>query len=263
MVLLHALASRLCYILSVQYTCLYTDQLIEECRLGNLDAVETLFNDASHTNKLEALLAACVKGHLHIIELFASKQVIDLNEQKDGWSALMIASQCGWFKIAEFLLQHGTKVDLQNQFGSTSLMLASQEGHLNIVHLLIANGADIDKKNDDGVTSLVSASSKGHQSIVEILVEKGANVNIRGKNNETALISAIYNGHTGVVKLLHANNAEVDDLVIDIAKKRKNEQIDIERLLLGEANGMIGICTWKQHISIEFLGILYPMILIF
>ena len=66
--------------------------------------------------------------------------------------------------------------------GWTALMLASDKGHLKVVKLLLEKGANANAQNNNGETALMVASEKGHLEIVKLLIEKGANINAQHKN---------------------------------------------------------------------------------
>jgi len=65
----------------------------------------------------------------------------------------------------------------KNKDGETALFLASRFGHLEIVKLLIKEGnlqkEDIMMKDNNGITALFWASYYGHLEIVKLLIEKG------------------------------------------------------------------------------------------
>ena len=63
-------------------------------------------------------------------------------------------------------------INAKNKDGETALMLASSEGHLEIVKLLLLRkGADVNIKNNDGKTALDLAKTK---EIKDLLRKAGA-----------------------------------------------------------------------------------------
>ena len=69
---------------------------------------------------------------------------VDLNaSNKEGLTALMLASQCGSLLTVRQLTEYGANLNVSDQNGMTALMWASQEGHLEIVQYLLYNGAEL------------------------------------------------------------------------------------------------------------------------
>lgn len=69
----------------------------------------------------------------------------DVNaKDKDGWTALMLATDNKDFKTVELLLKLGADIDLQNDEGQTALMIAALIDEKDIGNFLILSGANID-----------------------------------------------------------------------------------------------------------------------
>ena len=85
---------------------------------------------------------------------------------KDGWTALCIASYAGHEEIAVMLLAAGAKVNARitqaDASGSTALMLAALNGHAGIVKLLLRHGADVNARDKLGQSALTKALQYGH-----------------------------------------------------------------------------------------------------
>jgi ankyrin repeat protein len=170
-----------------------------------------------------ALTFAITEGHISIVKLLLdkgidvnarymgkllNKRTDDLNvnaNYKNGYTALLIASEKGHIIIVNMLLKRGADVEAKDKFGDTALIIASIKGkteHIEIVGMLLDKKADVNVKNKRDKTALIAASGMGHTKIVKILLKKGADVNVVNKNGSTALQMAINNRHTDVVKLL-------------------------------------------------------------
>ena len=103
-------------------------------------------------------------------------------------SNLHEATKNGQFKVVKELLEKKINIDLRNKEGKTALHLASMHGHTEIVTEILLHGAKVDietdrdanyedYREDDGKTALHLASENGHAEIVAILLQNGADVN--------------------------------------------------------------------------------------
>ena len=117
----------------------------------------------------EAFLKEVRAGNREHVELFI-KAGIDINAgDKDGSSALMIASEKDERDIAALLIKSGADVNAKNVDGYTALMYAAYKGNLQIAELLIKNKADVNARDKDGWTALRYASIQGQKDIVDLL----------------------------------------------------------------------------------------------
>ena len=124
-------------------------------------------------------------------------------KDKNGNTALMLASSYGHLEIVKLLVESGADINAKNNDGDNSLMSFfnspirysphSYLGEAAIavkyegVKYLLENGADINSKDKYGNTALMRASEFGRLEIVKFLVENGANINIKNKKCKTAL----------------------------------------------------------------------------
>lgn len=140
-------------------------------------------------------------------------------ESHKGRTALMAASEKGYYEIVSYLLQHNSPVNQQDEKGLSSLILACLGGHEKVVQILMENDADINLPMKDGTTCLMIASNAGHTKIVKLLVMKGAKMDTQNDRGATALMCACKHGHLGPVKVLMKNNADatIQDVNQEIA----------------------------------------------
>ena len=73
-------------------------------------------------------------------------------------------------KIVNFLFDRGANVNMQDKEGYTALMLAAQNGHTNIVEILLSRGADPMIKNITNQTAL-DLCPDNRQDIKDILTQ--------------------------------------------------------------------------------------------
>ncbi len=71
-------------------------------------------------------------------------------------------------EIARLLVGRGADTDLQDKDGYTALMIASCKGRAEVARILPDTGADVSLKDKDGLTALMWARKNGHQDIVTL-----------------------------------------------------------------------------------------------
>tara|TARA_B100000900_G_C20474912_1_gene672971 strand:- start:205 stop:1074 length:870 start_codon:yes stop_codon:yes gene_type:complete len=116
----------------------------------------------------------------------------------------------GHTEIAQALVAAGADVNARDKNGDTALLLASMNGHTETAQALVAAGADKNARNKHGDTGLILASGKGHTETARALIDAGANVNAVDKGGNTALILASRSGHLKAVQALVAAGADVN-----------------------------------------------------
>jgi hypothetical protein len=100
-------------------------------------------------------------------------------------------------------LRGGGEVNAQaNNSGSTLLQKASAGGAGAVVDALLEHGAKVNMQDEEGVTALHAAAFIGHPGIVRSLVRAQATLDICDADGETALEWATGQGHTEVAALL-------------------------------------------------------------
>ncbi|MDD5456833.1 MAG: ankyrin repeat domain-containing protein, partial [Candidatus Margulisbacteria bacterium] len=129
----------------------FTDEFIKAVINNNLDLVKKLINEGediniqTKTNKRTLLQLAVYRGHLEIAKLLIQAGADQKAQNKDGFTALMLAvssyniSYNDKLKFIKFLLNSGSAstVNVHNKKQLTALELAVYDGHLEIVCLLL------------------------------------------------------------------------------------------------------------------------------
>jgi ankyrin repeat protein len=64
-----------------------------------------------------------------------------VNLEKEGWTALTIASWNGDKEMVKLLIENGADMSMKNKYGKTALMLALEGEHKEVVELLKSYGA--------------------------------------------------------------------------------------------------------------------------
>ena len=105
--------------------------------------------------------------------------------QKNYWTALIIASCGGHVEVVRALLAAGAGVEAANDSGWTPLLFASYRGRVDVVRALLDAGASVNVMTSS-MTALMWASSSGHVDVVRALLAAGANKHLIGIQGHTA-----------------------------------------------------------------------------
>ncbi len=157
----------------------------------------------------KALIAAIESGQQRASEAAVARGA-SVNAEKDGFTALMIASLKRQAKIVSFLIEKGADVNRRNSWGETALIFASRMGDKFIVKTLINAGANINAKDQDGGTALTEAAKAGQADIVRLLLKEGSDITATEYGRKAWMLAA-EGGHTAVVKILIGDTHDVDE----------------------------------------------------
>ena len=107
-------------------------------------------------------------------------------------------------EIIEKLIEAGSEVNFEDQFGETPLVSSANYRDLELMELLLDSGADPNMKNYQGYTALTAATSFDTSiEVVEMLLEAGVDVNATANNGETALMqAALFSDDPEIIKKL-------------------------------------------------------------
>ncbi|XP_061491677.1 fibronectin type 3 and ankyrin repeat domains protein 1 [Rhineura floridana] len=180
-----------------------------------------------------------------VLTILKGRQVVVDTLNKLGFTALMVASQKGYTRLAQILVENGADVNMKNSSGKDSLMIACFAGHLDIVQYLRSQGASWFAGDLGGCTAMHWAADGGHCSVIEwmiqdgcevdpkdtslewtplirlcaisgkpavatLLLDAGANVNAKDKDGKTPLMVAALNNYEELVALLLERGADPD-----------------------------------------------------
>lgn len=90
----------------------------------------------------------------------------------------------------QLLLDQGADVNAINKNGQTALIIATDLGHVNIASLLLDRGANINAADNDGMTALMLAAQQHIKPMVKLLLDRHADINLTNRAGQTALMLA-------------------------------------------------------------------------
>ncbi|CAB4124083.1 ANK domain containing protein [uncultured Caudovirales phage] len=179
---------------------------------------------ASHDNSLPHVLWLLDNG-------------IDINTQdKEGWTALLLAVKMGYVLIAGYLISQGADLDYTLK-GRSALMMAVAEKNLEIVKLIVKkyecrstigvgivinqcdyNGASLPilliASNVDNQNGSSTTETDEELEILDFLISHGVRVGATDKNGFTALMWAAASNKLKTARILIKNGAKVNNIKI-------------------------------------------------
>ncbi len=117
---------------------------LECCKTGNVTGLIALLADVDQTDKSKSfgLLLAATNGHLECVKKLISHGA-NIHQKNKGIhcrTAIMSASEGGYFNTVCYLLSHSANMNDIDENGFTALLLAAKEGHVDCVAELISKG---------------------------------------------------------------------------------------------------------------------------
>lgn len=132
------------------------------------------------------------------------KRLVNLKNDNDNETALMVAAYYGYVEIVRMLIQAGADVNARDN-KETVLHYAIVNGSVDVIKLLIQHGARVNAPDRDGLTVLMIASGQGRfPNVVKLLLQYGADIRVRDKQGKTALWYAThsYMKNETIIKIL-------------------------------------------------------------
>jgi ankyrin repeat protein len=121
--------------------------------------------------------------------------------------AFFDAVKSGNKETVAMAIKEGFNVNTKDKDGYTALLIASEKGDIEMAHLLVEKGADLNAKDKDGYTALMYVAYAGNLEIAKLLIKNGADVNVRDKDGWTALMFARMGKKADVTELLKKSGA--------------------------------------------------------
>ena len=158
---------------------------------------------------------AARRGNILLVKMLLEAGANVAAVDKEGYTALHISANEGYFTIVLGLISAGGQPDQKNVLnGHTPLILASSRGHLAVVEALMAAGSvDINSTSSEGHAPLHWAARNGHASVMRALLAAGAEINKETRAGLTALhVAAAYGQVDAVKELLAVSDRKLDSM---------------------------------------------------
>jgi|GEM_PF-3566099 len=158
-------------------------------------------NIQDKTYKLTPLIYASALGDISLIKLLLSYGADPLQKDKDGWNALMMATdKCN--SEAFFILKEKIDINEKDNYGKSPLLIASLSGCKTLVDYMIKENIDLNQADKQGNSAVILASDKNRTEILKSLLDNRASINKKNNEGENALMIAVENENIEAVKLL-------------------------------------------------------------
>ena len=189
--------------------------LMDASREGYLTEVQLLIKAGANPNirdmdgntaMIEAVVQSVQTAKKESSEIEIIKALIDggadINYNKQGETALKIASRLNRSKVVNELIRRGIKFNSKE--ASNTLIFAATIGDIEEAKIEIKKGADINYRNADFrmMTPLMYAAERGHLNFVQMLIDLGADVNAHNTKSKTARMLAEEAGYSEVAAVL-------------------------------------------------------------
>ncbi|KDO33308.1 hypothetical protein SPRG_02117, partial [Saprolegnia parasitica CBS 223.65] len=157
---------------------------------------------------------------------------VSLNAQdKDGNTALMLATQTNNVALMQQLLAAACDVNRRNQAGQTALFFASS---VEAAELLVKKKININARDAQRSTAALRVIEAGHEDVAIYLIKCGCDVNERNKAQKTMLSAAIGKSQQRVIDAL-ARSGKLDWKAAEPAPllfAAMTGNVDVAKLLL-------------------------------
>ena len=155
--------------------------------------------------------------------------------EEDHNAPLHIAADRGSLAIIKYMVRHGARINVLDDYGSTPLTISIFNDSFPAATFLLKNGADpnfISKNQHAQAIPLFTAIKRNSPSMVKMLLDRGADFKIEGFDDLTPLQFAACSGNLEILKLLLAKDDDIykedDDgnNSLDLAKQCKNKEVE-------------------------------------
>jgi ankyrin repeat protein len=168
-----------------------------------------LFDELSNTQKIKRHVFA---NDLDKIEHFyAEKEQYSFDKAVKKGRLIHHAIAQGNIKIADFIIDHTTKLNTTDDDGQTPLILAAIYDEYQLLEKLIANGAKLHKIDNDDIGLMTICLMKKNIQLLEFCLDRGLNVN-QVDDTQFPIEVAILNNRIDLVECLLNHGADINAL---------------------------------------------------
>jgi ankyrin repeat protein len=191
------------------------------CQLGQTESINLIMDKLNNSaiQKIEPYLKsqnkdgrtcfhlACLYGQYNIMDYFLNdlriKYFLEITDNQLN-TCLLTATENGYERIVELLINNGANMKAQNKDKSNALEISCRKGYFEMTKILI-DKMDIheDINLNSGPKSLLHlATDDGAHEIVKLLLSRGALIDSLNENKQNCLDVAIDRGYQDVIKVL-------------------------------------------------------------
>ena len=125
-------------------------------------------------------------------------------KNKDGFTALVYALECGHVETGRELLRRGARADSRSANGSTCLHWAATCGQVESCRALLelTGIVDANARNARGITPLMYSTARGQALSTRLLLDRGADIHAQDSEGSTPLMYACYRGFSDIAVML-------------------------------------------------------------
>lgn len=136
---------------------------------------------------------------------------VNVIDEEDGYTALLLASESGQRGVVEELVMAGAYLDAKDSFGRTPLYAAAVAGHKDVVEALGRAGADANASDDDGRTPFWASLALRNLDVASLILQMGhVDIDARDHSGKSPLKYAVESGHADCITFLQAHGAKDD-----------------------------------------------------
>lgn len=145
-------------------------------------------------DRVSGFIGAAINGNVKLVKKLLSEKIDIESKDKEGLTALILASKNNYKDVVKELLLNGADVNAKDNTGRTALMEAVIAANEEIVRMLLAE-KDIDIEAatfNNGWTALMYASQCSRKGILDMLLKVGANLSAKTKDNKHSPLSIAF-----------------------------------------------------------------------
>ena len=155
----------------------------------------------------DELLNAIEDQNLSLVDSLV-RYGIDPNRNSSIYNTtpLMHAVDTSSVDVVKNLIDHGSNVDVADNFGTTPLIYSIKMNKLDMASVLIKKSRNINMRDDKGLSALHYAAKTGNEKIFVEVLQHGGNLRDLDNSGNNALFYAIAGRNKSIIKNLVSMN---------------------------------------------------------